>query len=205
MQENCRHWWRARAFDGYEYSEWTELQSFYVDGIPESPTAPNCIFPPDSSGLPLFDLLPTFVWSEAIDPDPQDTVRYKLEIAIDPGFTFVQTITGLYTNQYTRTDSLTFGTHYWWRVTAYDSWGQSATSPAADFWTWMLGDVNHSHSVDISDLVYMVTYMFQGGPAIYPLFVADLNGDCSPADITDLVYFVTYMFQSGPPPQIGCE
>ncbi len=76
------------------------------------------------------------------------------------------------------------------------------------------GDVNHDGSdPDIADLIYMVSYMFQGGPVppcnepylpecpteYYP--EADINGDgsCTP-DIADLIYLVTYMFQDGPIP-----
>jgi len=204
MQENCRHWWRARAFDGYEYSDWTDLQSFYVNGTPEPPTAPQAQYPPDTSGLPVFNMLPTFSWSQSIDPDPLDVVRYKLEVSINPQFTFLQTIDSIPGTSFTLTDSLLFDTHYWWRVRAFDNTGLSTMSPnTPDFWTWTLGDLDHSHSVDISDLVMLVDWMFSGGPAPYPLFVADIDGSCS-VDISDLVYLVDYMFVGGPAPLAGC-
>jgi len=207
LDENKRYTWAVRANDGYEYSDWAGAyeHTFFVNSTPEPPTAPVTQYPPDTSGLPVFEMLPTFTWSESYDPDPLDTVRYKLEVSIDPNFDFVLTVDSLLTNQYTRTDSLTFATHYWWRVTAYDNTGLVTPSPSvADFWTWELGDVDHNHSVDIADLVYLVAYMFSGGPAPSPLFVADINGDCSPGDIADLVYLVAYMFQGGPPPMVGC-
>lgn len=53
---------------------------------------------------------------------------------------------------------------------------------------------------DIADLVYLVTYMFQGGPAPPIVEAADVNGDGTGPDIADLVYLVTYMFQGGPAP-----
>lgn len=64
------------------------------------------------------------------------------------------------------------------------------------------GDVDHSNSdPDISDLVYLVTYMFSGGPPPPCMEEADINGDGSTApDISDLVYLVSYMFSGGPPP-----
>jgi len=52
---------------------------------------------------------------------------------------------------------------------------------------------------DISDLVYLVDYMFVGGPAPDPLWVADLQCDGA-LDISDLVYLVDYMFLGGPAP-----
>jgi hypothetical protein len=62
------------------------------------------------------------------------------------------------------------------------------------------GDLNFDGSVDISDLIYFVNYLFSGGPAPQPVEQsADFN--CSgDDDIADLVAMVTYMFQGGPPP-----
>ncbi|MDH4032687.1 MAG: hypothetical protein OEV80_02685, partial [candidate division Zixibacteria bacterium] len=59
------------------------------------------------------------------------------------------------------------------------------------------GDVGDS--IDISDLVYMVDWMFNGGPAPLNDEEADLNGD-DVIDIADLVYLVDYMFTGGPAP-----
>jgi hypothetical protein len=72
----------------------------------------------------------------------------------------------------------------------------------------IVGDINHSGSgPDISDLVYLVTYMFQSGPAPSCMEPnggeANINGDSAGPDISDLVYLVTYMFQSGPAP-VAC-
>ena len=69
------------------------------------------------------------------------------------------------------------------------------------------GDINHNGSgPDIADLVYLVNYMFNGGPApvcqdldeSYP--EADVDGSGNGPDIADLVYLVNYMFNGGPAP-----
>jgi len=66
------------------------------------------------------------------------------------------------------------------------------------------GDVDLSFTeVDVSDLIYLVDFMFSQGPAPQVLNLADVNGDCS-IDISDLVYLVDYMFNDGPQPVIGC-
>ena len=57
--------------------------------------------------------------------------------------------------------------------------------------------------VDISDLVYLVDYMFTGGPPPPCEEETDMNGDGS-IDIADLVYLVDYMFNSGPAP-VPCD
>lgn len=64
----------------------------------------------------------------------------------------------------------------------------------------MAGDVDGSGGgVDIADLIYLVTYMFQGGPP--PVPYESGNVDCiGDIDIADLVYLVNYMFQGGPGP-----
>jgi len=60
-----------------------------------------------------------------------------------------------------------------------------------------LGDV-----IDISDLVYLVDYMFTGGQAPVCIEEADMDctGGATPIDIADLVYLVDYMFNQGPVP-----
>lgn len=65
------------------------------------------------------------------------------------------------------------------------------------------GNIDNSpdDAVDISDLVYLVDYMFLSGPAPVCMGEANLDGDpLEVLDISDLVYIVDYMFQDGPPP-----
>jgi hypothetical protein len=71
-------------------------------------------------------------------------------------------------------------------------------------------DYNGAAIIDIADLVYLVDYMFTGGPA--PVCWAEANVNCSDGvpvngidgpedvDISDLVYMVDYMFNQGPTP-----
>ena len=62
-----------------------------------------------------------------------------------------------------------------------------------------VGDVNADNAIDIADIVYMVEYMFEGGPAPIPsVWSANFNCDASPLDIADLVDYVTWAFQGGP-------
>ncbi len=61
------------------------------------------------------------------------------------------------------------------------------------------GDVNGSGSINVSDLVYLVAYSFQSGPAPTCEEHGDVNGSGS-INVSDLVYLVAYSFQSGPAP-----
>ena len=63
--------------------------------------------------------------------------------------------------------------------------------------------------IDISDLVYLVDYMFTSGPAPTCAEEANIDGSCcasgsseslSDIDISDLVYLVDYMFNDCPEP-----
>ncbi|MCK4404197.1 MAG: hypothetical protein KAW02_03825 [candidate division Zixibacteria bacterium] len=84
------------------------------------------------------------------------------------------------------------------------------------------GDVNASDSLelpalDISDLVYLTSYLFRDGPAPLPFadqgdvdgkgpygaFVCDeLDHECPKENVTisDVVYLINYVFKGGPPP-----
>lgn len=68
---------------------------------------------------------------------------------------------------------------------------------------YLPGDIDGNFAgPDISDLVYLVDYMFAGGMAPHwPPWRANLNGDFNGPDISDLVYLVSYMFSGGPPPR----
>ncbi len=65
------------------------------------------------------------------------------------------------------------------------------------------GDLNASGGVDISDLTFMVNYLFLlGDPPPY-LELADVTGNCE-VDISDLTALVNYLFLDGPDLVMGC-
>jgi len=67
------------------------------------------------------------------------------------------------------------------------------------------GNVNHDPEgqVDITDLVYFVSYAFAYGPPPPCLDEADVTGD-SHLDIADIVYLIDYMFVGGDAP-VPCQ
>jgi hypothetical protein len=62
------------------------------------------------------------------------------------------------------------------------------------------GDIDGSGAgPDIADLVYLVDYMFNGGPEPPAMTAANVDGEDG-LDIADLVYLVDFMFNAGPEP-----
>ncbi|MFQ5453045.1 MAG: hypothetical protein ACE5D6_02515, partial [Candidatus Zixiibacteriota bacterium] len=63
------------------------------------------------------------------------------------------------------------------------------------------GDVNNDGNVDIADMVYLLDYIFNNGPAPVNLYYANMN-QCDGLDVSDIAYLNNYMFNGGPAP---CE
>jgi len=77
------------------------------------------------------------------------------------------------------------------------------------------GDVDASDTLelpalDISDLVYLINYLYKGGPAPIPFAdQGDVDGNPNPknvlcpkdnVDLNDVLYLVNYVYKGGPPP-----
>ncbi len=65
------------------------------------------------------------------------------------------------------------------------------------------GDADGSNIVTISDAVFLINYIFSGGPAPNPLASGD--ADCSgTVNISDAVYLINYIFSGGAAPCAAC-
>jgi len=61
------------------------------------------------------------------------------------------------------------------------------------------GDANGDGVIDLGDVLYIVSYLYKGGPAPDPLEAADCTCDGT-IDLGDLLYLVTYLYKGGPAP-----
>ncbi len=61
------------------------------------------------------------------------------------------------------------------------------------------GDADGSRGVDIDDVVYVIAYIFSGGPAPDPMEAGDVNCEAG-IDIDDIVYLIAFIFSGGPEP-----
>jgi hypothetical protein len=66
---------------------------------------------------------------------------------------------------------------------------------------FVCGDCNGNGTVEAGDVVYLINYLFQNGPAPDPPEAGDANCD-SLVEPSDIVYLINYLFRGGPSP--GC-
>jgi hypothetical protein len=61
------------------------------------------------------------------------------------------------------------------------------------------GDANGDGSIIVADVVFLIAYLFKGGPAPVHFGAGDANCD-GQITIADVVYLINYLFKSGPQP-----
>jgi len=61
------------------------------------------------------------------------------------------------------------------------------------------GDANGDKKVTVSDVIYLVNYLFKGGSRPVPCESGDVNCD-GKVTVSDVVYLINYLFKGGPPP-----
>ena len=65
---------------------------------------------------------------------------------------------------------------------------------------FLRGDANSDKKVSVSDVVYIINYLFKGGLAPLPApIVGDANCD-GKVSVSDVVYLINYLFKGGPLP-----
>jgi len=62
------------------------------------------------------------------------------------------------------------------------------------------GDANGDETVNVSDAVYIINYVFVGGDAPVPLACGDANSDGT-VNVSDAVYIINYVFVGGGAPE----
>ena len=64
---------------------------------------------------------------------------------------------------------------------------------------YLCGDVNNDGGLKVSDLTFLVNFLFKSGPSPIVLLSADANGD-GKVNVSDLTRLVSFLFSSGMPP-----
>jgi hypothetical protein len=64
---------------------------------------------------------------------------------------------------------------------------------------YICGDANNDQSVNVGDAVYLIRYVFSGGPGPVDPEAGDANSD-GEVNLADAVYLVGFIFKGGPEP-----
>ena len=71
--------------------------------------------------------------------------------------------------------------------------------------SFLFGDADFNTFISISDAVYLINYIFAGGPPPFPIKLIG-DADCNAIiSISDAVYIINYIFAGGPPPCNPCD
>ncbi|MEP0827453.1 MAG: hypothetical protein HRF51_02930 [bacterium] len=67
------------------------------------------------------------------------------------------------------------------------------------------GDVNNNGTINITDVSYLIAYVYKGGPRPQPyICVGDVNASGS-VQILDVTYLTNYLYKNGPDLLDGCQ
>jgi len=165
----------------------------------EAPAIPQLIAPVNLSTIS--DNTPQFMWSSTAGAGGNYTLQYARNISFTQELT---TQAGIADTFYTPAAALGEGLWYW-HAEAVNSGGSHSGYQASPFrftinsQGQIRGDCNHDDYVDVSDAVYIINYVFVGGPPPVPYEIGDANCD-EYVDVGDAVYIINYVFVGGPPP-----
>ncbi|MDH4033371.1 MAG: dockerin type I repeat-containing protein, partial [candidate division Zixibacteria bacterium] len=133
-----------------------------------------------------------YVLSDSLDADLHSVMTFK------SGYTLTPTTT-LWVFKCLITSRLGFAAFIASAQECHDYFDEYVPKPTCSCCVGIRGDLNGDGRIDISDLVWLVDWMFTGGPPPPCLEQADVNAD-GVIDISDLVWLVDFMFTGGPPP-----
>ncbi len=125
--DNSYYYWKVEAVgtDGLKRPSNQSFLKFYTDIVKELPLAFNLIEP--GFGVIISTTLrPIFIWSDAIDPDPADIVRYYIEMSPNSDFAGAIAIPTGSDTFYRPLSNLSDQTTYFWRVRAAGHQGSPA-------------------------------------------------------------------------------
>ena len=171
------------------------FNAYYVDDaaaiwIDVPPDMPNDSLPQDSAKAvsPYVDLR----WTSR-DSNYLDKVAYDVYFGtVNPPPFVVNRTTGLYDP-----GTLPFGTPFYWQIVAKDNSGDSTVGPLWIFATIARGDCNADGRRNVSDVLYLVNYLFKFGDQPNPMEIGDVDCDTM-ANVNDIIYMINYLFKGGP-------
>lgn len=202
LRDDTTYYWKVWAKDTNTSGRWSTATFEFNIYVPQPPRAFSLLLPTDEDTLT--SLQATLIWQKAIDPDPGDAIEYELHYDTTDQFTDPVIVPDLTDSTYT-TPQLEVSTFYWWKVKANDT-------NTAGIWSTqtfkfyvpscLTGDINGDTEANVSDVIYLINYLFKGGSSPEPIWgCGDMQCDGN-VNVNDAIYLINYLFKGGPvPPQ----
>ena len=191
---------KNRASIKFDYNPWMYApmdSSYIINTIDAGRPTSSVSSLPDTAIFPDF----TISWSGMDDPSGSGIAAYTVYVKKDGG-PYLPWLTD------TTATSVVFhgelGHTYYFSCTAVDNVGyREERHPTFDARTtvrsFLRGDPNKDGKISVADVVYLINYLFKGGPTPVPIQSGDVNCD-GKVTVSDVVYLINYLFKGGPPP-----
>jgi hypothetical protein len=155
----------------------------------DAPLPPDTIYGPSLAALDSCEDLFTLVTFDVYDLDPADTqcvIKILATSKQDPAAAQLKLSVG---------DAHFFASDH-----------EDIPCPSPTVCDCMPGDANGDGSINVGDAVYLISFVFKGGPAPTPYATCsgDANCDCA-ANVGDAVFIIAYVFKGGPAPCVCDE
>jgi len=149
-----------------------------------------------------------FYWNSSTHPDPDIRILYRLYWSSYPNFAIKDSSVELETSSCVLARVFQAHWTYYWKVRAFTSFGSEVWSNQVNrfiYLAYLSGDANGDGVINVTDVVYLINYLFlvPPGPAPQPWAAGDANCDGT-INITDVVYLINYLFLVPPGPPPGC-
>jgi hypothetical protein len=82
------------------------------------------------------------------------------------------------------------GKVFWWMMARMSGWIPGGTS---------CGDVTGDSAVNLTDILYLISYKYKGGNPPDPLSAGDIDNDGA-IDLLDILYLITFKYKNGSEP-----
>jgi len=146
LENGSAYFWRARAYDGIAYSNWTTSRSFTVSATTtnHAPTAPTVYSPPNGATVTFVPM--SLSWYNSTDADG-DPITYHLELYDSAAVTRIDSASGISqgsgaTSSYSPQVTLTNAEWYSWKVRAFDGTDYSPWMTTVRFYLDTMYGVN---------------------------------------------------------------
>jgi hypothetical protein len=130
LADDSHYYWRVFATDTQEQSTLCNQVFEFYTAVPEAPQAFALIAPANDEVVLLTS--PLLSWQASLDPDPGDTVSYRVYRDLTAAFDAADSLDTILTQAYPELCSP--GSLYYWKVVAYDSSGLSRESAVRRFY-----------------------------------------------------------------------